>query len=637
MNEIFRNRLLPEYSRQELEEEFIRCCENLDSKATEILKLEKQAEYLEGRLGRLQQDVEDQTRQQVRFDGTHAPIAYRQSQLTVKELNDQIILLERELGQHQMKRDKVLQEVRYFRSLLNFPGKRSKAGTAANSGKKKTRAELARMLSVLLTNKQMPPQMVYRIQAAISILNHNLIDAEIPMRELMKIIGESLQLFDMLDKKKEIEERERQIENMRQKLAELRERHDKMTEEHQKLLQQYKDEAEQNNAKYKEILDLQQQREAKEAEAARLKELQIIADGLRSEINLLEEQKVKLNEDNIDRVNKLRMQMEEAIRKLKSELDELVNHCAALRASNKDLESRCADLERQYADAKDRKTEIEELSQQLQAEYDSLRKYYFPLLSQTNDDPFENPRFVEFLNQMGARDWRFSNIRDFQNEIEELQERRKLSIEKVAKYENLQTKLTEMIETKKNEIANLEEQLRKLQGENGIISQEVDTGSNQEYLEGSPDIFDTNIPVELNDDETAFMLHVEKFNLTRPEIIGPKRCKLTLSFDFYDHEINNTNLFLPSDTDIDSRILFPCKNDFQLREYVQKGKVKVQLVKMIGIDATPVGQDEFSLKFFLDDPKNKCFSSKLVFRTFDQNIEFAEANFQVGLYIPIIQ
>ena len=636
MNEIFRNRLLPEYSRQELEEEFIKCCEDLDSKATEILKLEKQAQYLDGRLGRLQQDVEDQTRQQVRFDGTHAPVAYRQSQLTVKELQDQIILLERELGQHQMKRDKILQEVRYFRSLLNFPGKRSKVGTTANSGKKKTRAELVRMLSVLLTNKQVPPQMVYRIQAAISILNHNLMDAEIPMRELMKIIGESLQLFDMLDKKKEIEERERQIEKMRQKLAELRERHDKMTEEHQKLLQQYKDEAEQNDAKYKEILDLQKLREEKEAEAARLKELEIIAEGLRGEIKLLEEQKIKLNEDNIDRINKLRERMEEEIRKLKGELDDLIKFCAKLRESNENLESRCAEIERQYADAKDQRSEIEELTQQLQAEYDNLRKYYVPLLSQTDIDPFENHRFEEFLKQMGGRDWKFSTIRQFQDEIEKLTERKKLNLEKVGKYENLRDKLKAMIDDKKKEIEQLEEQLRRLQDENGIILQEMDSEPGQKYIEGAPDIiFDQNTVVELDDSYTAILLFFQDFNILRPEVLGPKKCNILLSVDFYDHETQNTYHVLPTDGAFDQKILFPCKNDFQLREYLQRGKVKIQFVKLAGINAIPLGQDELSLKCFLDGVTK--FSSKLVFRSLDQNIEFAEVNFQVGIFRPVIQ
>lgn len=637
MNEIFRNRLLPEYSRQELEEEFIRCCENLDAKATEILKLEKQAQYLEGRLGRLQQDVEDQTRQQVRFDGTHAPIAYRQSQLTVKELQDQIILLERELGQHQMKRDKVLQEVRYFRSLLNFPGKRSKNGATASTGKKKTRAELAKMLSGLLTSNQVPPQMVQRIQAAINILNRNFADAKDHMRELMNLIGESLPLFDMLDKKEEIKKREGQIEIMRQKLAELRERHDKMTEEYQLALQRYKDEAEQNNAKYKEVLDLQQQKEAKEAEAARLAELQIIADGLKNEIQLLEEQKIKLAKDNEDRVKNLREQMEEAIRKLKGELDDLMNHCSSLRASNKNLEEECAKLESQYEEAKDRKLEIEELTQQLQAEYDSLRHYYVSLLSQTNEDPFESQSFRDFLEQMGAHEWKFSTIRQFQDEIDKLKERRKLNFEKLAKYQDLQEKLATMNEDKKKVIADLEEQLRRLQAENGIYLQEVETGPTQQFIEGAPNItFDQDIAIELEEDETAFMMYFKDFTISRPEVLGHKKCDILLSIDFYDHETQNTKLVSPSDNSFDTRILFQTKNDFQLREYIQKSLVKVQLVRVIGITAVSLGQAEFSLRAFLEG-KTQSFTSKLNFRSFEQNVDFAEVNFEIGLFIPLIQ
>ncbi|OHT10562.1 hypothetical protein TRFO_20049 [Tritrichomonas foetus] len=636
MNEIFRNRLLPEYSRQELEEEFIRCCESLDEKATEILKLEKQAQYLDGRLGRLQQDIEDQSRQQVCFDGKHAPIAYRQSQLTVKELQDQITELETDLAQRQLKRDKVLQEVRYFRSLLNFPGKRSKVGTTTNKGKRKTRAELARMLSVLLTNKQIPPQMIYRVQTAISILNHNLDDAEQPMRELMECIGESLQLFEMLDKKKQIKEREEKIEQMRAKLAELRQRHDEMTDMHKKLLQQYKDEAEQNNAKYKEVMDLQHEKEAKEAEAAKLNELQIIADGLKNEIQLLEDQKVKLKEDNDERIKKLREQMEEAIKKLKSELADLENHCAALRASNKDLESRVAELERQYADAKERRDEIEEISQKLQAEYMSLRGYFVQMLSQTNDDPFENQRFVDFLNQMGAKDWKFATIRMFQDDIEKLKTRKQLILEKMAKYENFQAKLNDMIASKNELIAALESQLQSLQIENGIMLDQMAVKPKQDYVEGAPHVeFEQEAVINLLEEETAIMISFREFNIIKPQILGPKKCQILLSIDFYEHETQMTRAVSPTDDSFDTSIMFTCKNDFQLRDYVKKSCAKVQFYKIIGFDSNPIGEAIISFAPFLDD-KNE-FTSTLTFHSPDSNVDFAEVKYEAGIYIPLLK
>lgn len=164
----------------------------------------------------------------------------------------------------------------------------------------------------------------------------------------------------------------------------------------------------------------------------------------------------------------------------------------------------------------------------------------------------------------------------------------------------------------------------------------MDTGQPQQCIEGAPDIvFDHDTVVQLDEDETAIMLYIQDFTLSRPEIVGNKKCQFLLSVDFYDHEIQNTQLFSPSEKDFSVKFLFPCKNDIQLKEYLQKGSVKVQLVKITGINATPIGEDEFSLKRFLEG--SKFFSSKLVFRTLDQNIEFAESNYQVGIYIPVIK
>jgi uncharacterized protein YPO0396 len=62
MNEIHRNKLLAEYSRPELEEDFIRCCEELDQIVPEIKKLQTRDESLEMRLLRVQEDLADETK-----------------------------------------------------------------------------------------------------------------------------------------------------------------------------------------------------------------------------------------------------------------------------------------------------------------------------------------------------------------------------------------------------------------------------------------------------------------------------------------------------------------------------------------------------------------------------------------------
>ena len=631
MGEIFRNRLLAEYSRKELEDIFIKCCEELDEKATEIIKLEKKAKFLDGRLARLNQDIEDQTKQQVRFDGKHAPTAFRQSQLQVKELLDQIAAFERELGQRQVKRDKVLNEVRYFRSLLNFPGRRNKGQGSKGNSKLFSRAELARMLSVLLASNQVP-QMVYRLQAAIAILNRNFADAEIPMRELMVSIGETLQLFDMLDKKKQIKEREDKIEELRAKLAELRQRHEEMTKQHHLLLQQYKDEAEQNNQRYKEEMELQHEKEAKEAEAAKLAELQIIRDGLKNEIALLEEQIEKLKADNAKRLEDLKKQMEDALARLRAELKELEDHCAALRASNKDLEMRCKQLEQQYEEAKERRAEIEDLSRQLQAEYTNLRQYFSKMLSATDDDPFDNPRFVNFLTQMASKDWRFDTIRTFAEDIDKLRTRKQQIEEKLEKYERTQTSLNNMIAAKRTVITDLRAQLDALQLELGHTTEEIQA-RRPAFVEGAEHIrYDTQT-LDLQEDQTAIICSFQDYELS-PGLID-KNSKIFLMVDFYEHNSQPTRHVNPKDNNFDTNIMFICRNDFQLREYIQRNHVKLTLYMSKGMDYTDVATGEFDLTPFLDD--KQAFTSTLDLRAVGSLAIVGKIQYEAQLLVPLLK
>lgn len=632
MNEIFRNRLLAEYSRAELEEEFIRSCECLDEKAEEIIRLEKQETYLAGRLDRLKKDIEDQSKQQVIFDGKEAPIAFRQSQLTVKELQDQIIELERDLGQRQMKRDEVLRQVRYFRSLLNFPGKRAKGSGNRSKQPTRSRAELSRMLSVLLTYKQ-PPQMKLRIKAAINILNKNVNEAIGPLRELMEEVGESIPLFDALDRKAQIKEREEKIEELRQKLAALRQRHEEMTHKHQELLQQYKDEAEQNNQQFKEVMELQHEKEAKEAEAAKLSELEIIADGLRNEIRLLEDQKVKLKNDNDARMKRMKEQMTDSLQRLQAELRDLEEHCKALRASNADLDTKRKDLEAQYEEAKRRRSEIEELSQQLQTEFLSLTQYYSKMLSAIDDDPFENPQFMEFLNQMTNKDWKYDTIQTYQESIHTLSERKKQIEEKIAKYEQIQNKLLDLINSKRAIISELEGQLHTLQLELGVAAADAPR-NRQEYVEGAPHIVvEMREQVQLAEYETAITILFTDFNFDQ-DVFQNQRCMIALVVDFFDHASQMTQPVSPADGLFNKSILFKTKNDFQLLEYIKTSSIKVTLVKARGLHHDMVAEGNIDLSIFLNSLQS--FTSSIEMKSEDSRV-VGHISFEAEIARPLNQ
>lgn len=627
-NEIFRNRLLAEYTRQELEEEFIRCNEELDDKAKSLLDLEKQAQYLSGRLDRVDQDRADQTKQQVCFNGSQAPIAFRQTQLTVKELQDQIDILQGELAQQQLKRDKVLQEVRYFRSLLNFPGKKSKAGTPSN-GKRKSREVLIRKLTELIAH-EVPEQIEYRVRAAISILNDNLLEAKDPMRDLLNSLGERLPLFDMLDKQRKIEELEQRIQELTEKLERLRARHQEMVKKHTENLDRFKQEAKENNEKYKELMDLQQEKEQKEAEAAKVDELRIIEEGLRKEIALLEDQIRKIREENDERVKRLQEQMEQAIKDLTKQLKDLDQHCQNFRQSNREIEDTLASLQRNYEVAIDRQSKIREETQNLKAEYQSLTRSYGYLLSSIDDDPFESPNFIEFLSQMSSKDWKFKTIKQFQDEITSCNARAEKFKRKIDEYKEKENSFKQKIEDENKNIASLEDQLQNLKADHDGLLSMLEVQPEMNTIDEAPH-FTVQPTIRLNDGEVAIMIYFANLESINMVSVGPKKAKLMFAVDFHDFEPLCSREFEPVEgASIESKLCFTPENNHYLVETLKSYTLKVQLFKIVGFEQTMLGEGNLSLRSFLN--KKYQWSGLLEIKSIDSDSVIATVNYEVALY-----
>ncbi|KAH0791003.1 hypothetical protein GPJ56_005138 [Histomonas meleagridis] len=632
MDVIFRNKLLAEYSRADLEEEFIRCCEELDQKAKEINKLENQSRFYDKKFDRLNQDIEDLTKVPVCFDGAHAPTAFRQSQAIVKKLQDQISELEIELAQKQAKRNRIADEVKYFKSLLSFPAKRLKNTTKTQ---KKTVDELIKMLTYLLTHNLVEPEMIPRVEAAIEILKRNFEAAISPLRELADLFGLNCPLFDVFDKLQEIKDRDSKIEALRQKLAELRQRNDEMAKEHQRMLEQYKEEADQNSKKYKDMMNMQNEKEVLEADLTRLQELQIILNGLKNEIKLIEEQIEKLKKENEENAKRLKGHLEESVNKLLEELKALIDHNTALRASNSNIQKEEENIEKQYGDARDRALEIEKLSQQLQNEYMSLRTYFTKMLSGTNRDPFENKKFEDFLIQMSNKEWKFETIQQYNDDIEQLNVRKDLITEKLEKYETIQTTLQDKLKSISQVVSSMESTVAEMQLDNAKPPPTTQEVKQQDYLECLPHVqFNQKQVVELADDETAIMLTFLDFHLADGLIRSPKS-KIFLVIDFYTNKSQSTTYVSPSDGTFDCSVMFPCVNDSQLRDYVEHGTVQVQLYAARGVQYDEIGSSEFSIQPFANGIDS--FASKFTLKSKKTNKEVGTVEYEAQLYIPLIE
>ncbi|EAY14063.1 hypothetical protein TVAG_478880 [Trichomonas vaginalis G3] len=630
--EVFRNRLISEYTRDELEELFLVRCDQLDQKASEIAKLEQKASDISGKLTRIKQDINDTTKQRVKFDGKLAPTAYRVSQVAVKELKDQIAELEIELGKKNLEKDAVAREVAYFKSLLNFPAK-LRTDKSSKFNPTKTIEDLLAMLADL-SSRNTDPLVVNRLLAASYILQNNLKAAEEPMRKILELIGESsLPVFESIDMRKEIKEREDQIEKLRHDLAVLQAQQDKLSQEHNDRLKQYQLDAERNQEKYRELMDLHHKKEKMEADAARLAELEIIADGLRKEIELLKQQRDKLIEDNADRKNKLRDELQKLIDQMQKELEDLKAHIDALRKSNAEIENQKNSLQQTYENALEKRADTIDGLNKLQEEYRALRARFVKLMSGTNEDPFENQRFIDFINGMIERNWSFNTVRKYLAHIESIDGKLEQLDAKIAKYQPIKEQLTKQIADKTRLVKELEAELDARHiSHAGAVAEAQRTEF--KYQNGASHINITAAKqFELEENQTAIILSFLEFTLDK-SFLGSQNCKLFLTVDFYDCKQEQTNFIDKFDTTFNTDLLFKVKNDFILRDYLKDTKIPVKLWKATGMKFTEVANTTIAMFPFLDGVPSFSASSVLM----DKNEKpVGNINYEAQIYIPLLQ
>lgn len=632
--ETYRNRLLSDYTRDELEELFIRKCEILDFKAREINELEQKTADLSGKLTRLRNDITDQTKQRVKFDGKMAPTAFKLSQATVKELQNEIDRLNIELGKAERARDKVLRDVIHFRNLKNFPGQ-SHTGLKKPAKAAKSVDDLVEMLAEL-SSKQTDPLVICRLQAASSLLKNNLLKAEDPMRKIMDMIGESyLPIFESIDKRREIKEREEKIDDLKRKLAELKMQQDTMAEEHSNRLKKYQDEAERNQQKYRDIMDLHLKKEELEADAAKLGELRIIEDGLKNEVHLLLEQKKNLEEDNDIREKKMNDELQLGINHLKSEIEALKAHIEALKKSNNEIEQQTNQLSNQYRMSVQQRGEIADGLRKLEEEHHMIRKKFVHLMSGTSEDPFSNPRFLEFLRQMDERQIPYDAIRRYCADNEKINQKLGMLTGKIDKYENQRAQLKQSIEDKKKIISELKDELDSLFGDNkgnkdGLSPQH----RNIHFNEGAPHIhFSVDDMIELQTGFTAIILSFQDLQMDQ-SVIGTQKCKIFLSVDFLDYQTVQTSTVDPRSTSFDSQILFKVNNNLELKEYIKSKSVEITLSKAVGTIYSELGHGSLSLSPFLQGTNS--FTSSLTIASPDGKV-ICNVKFEANIFIPLVQ
>ncbi|OHT07221.1 hypothetical protein TRFO_01385 [Tritrichomonas foetus] len=635
MTQIYKNKVLAEYSREELEEEFLKNCEILDSRAAQIIQLEQKAQYLSSRLSRLTQDMDDPNKSRNRFTGSQAPSAYHQSQMNVRDLQNQIGTFQRELGQRQVQRDNIARQVKYFKSLQNFSTFRAKSVKSSSRNQITTRLireDIQRAVEQLF-NKKTVPQMNNRLLATIAVLKGDYKAAEAPLHSLMKSIGESVSLYECLERRKQLRDRESKISQLSNKLEELKQRYNDLLQRQKEQIDQYQSEADQNKQRNQEVINLQREKETKEMEAAKTAELKIVADGLRSEIELLENQKAKLQGDNNERQMRVQTQVQDALSQLRLEIQELEDKSKSVREQNTSLEKQTHDLEQARVDAIKRRSEAEEHFKKLQVDYKSVLGTFNKMVENSEADPFDDQRFVVFLTQMATKQWDPEHVKNLSEEIEKLTATLQGLKDKIAKYESAEAQMNKRISSKRDEISALETQLRALANDLGQNSSE-DAREKPQYTEGAHHIrFTDEDKSKIGDDQTAIIIMFRDFKLS-PSFIGKKPSQIFLVVDFLEHKSMTTKFVDPNDESFDSSIFFVCKNDFILRAYLEKSAVPVQLCRSRDDQVTEAGQTELNLLPFLDN----CLEFSSTVKIWNETGKaVGKVTFEAALYSPLQQ
>lgn len=627
----YKNRLLGEYSREELENDFLRNCETLDTKAADIVLLEQKAQHLSQQLSKLAKDLQSQAKAPKMFSGSQAPSAFRQSQQTVKELQDQISQIEREIEIKQQKHTKILRDISYFQTIQSSGTNRIKTAnsTLARSGISKplrTRDEIIVMLDELLAKNSIP-QMQNKIKAAIYILQGDFESAEEPMRPILEHIGETMTLAECIQQKHDLQEREAKIDQLKEKLGELKGRYEEMLEKQQTMTQQYENDAVQNSTRNKEIRDLQLQKETKEKEKARTEELAFISTGLLQEIEQLEQQKVKLETTTTERQQKVQTQVQEALEKLREEAAAVEKRCNEAKEANVELEKELKDAEEASKAAATKRREAEDEFDKLQEEYKRIASTYSEKVDIGQTDPFEDRRFVAFLQRMKELNWTPKKIRQVTSETEELTKQLSEIEAKITLFEDAEGQLTEKLENKKAKIVELEGQLKDVaQG----LEATKETGPREmpEFTEGAPNITFTG---KLESGKTNIAILFKDFTLDR-SVIGSKSSNIFFVIEFLDHNSRETSRVDITKGILESRVDFIVNNDFILHEYLNKTSLPLQMRRERDGMITEAARSELNL-LPLVNGHNSFSSTAKIWNTRGKVI--GSFNFEVATMFPI--
>jgi hypothetical protein len=472
---------------------------------------------------------------------------------------------------------KELREVRYFRSLLVFPGARVRSDIDHQPDILYTRADLARMLSELLANDP-APQVADCLQAAIAIVHHRYPDAGGPLRHLTELTHEPHPLFQCQDLRSEIRNREEKIDELRAKVAGLGKRYDKMMEIHERNVKQYVAEAKQNEEVYIELLAVQHEKEAKDAEASRLHDFEITKQGLQQEIKIMEAQRIKVESESTEKAATADMERNRELKKMMAEIADLESERGTVARANDQIHQEIDAFEERLNLIKRERLALQKVSSEIQDDLENCIDNLRPLQQDLDEDPEDNEEFRQFLSDLSDRRIKWRSWHPL--------------VKRMGKAKDRLKKYQEHLDKWRHKLENIEREMRSREKKMLHMSDDEETAIIIRFLE--PVLNDGVL--DPGDVEVYFVVTFEKLQRIRGRVA--------------------------------QRFFFVPRNDAELAEYLRNSGPRVDLCTQVGDADAVVGSGIIGLGAFVNG--ENAIRGKVNLRAGDEPI--GEVQYDALLY-----
>jgi len=549
-----KSRPISEYSIEELKYELVKNCNLLEKKARIILAAKPDSDY------------ETQS----------------------SELQQRIKLVEEELMRKQRKRNDLLRQVRNMKALTPSLNKMKPTPVSRPSSRPlKSRSNLLKMLNDAQSKTDDP-----RFGIAIKVLKGELDDD----------LYESLSEYDTDGSIKKTMARRSTMNDYQANIVSIQQEIDTMGREYRDLITEqediskgFKENNEMKRKLEKDLSDIQIRIRNKESELQQAKELEGKATFLRNEIKKIED---KNSSTENDQKKKRFVQDSQEVMRMTSDINEIDNEC-------KDLNKKIAELEKiaTSTDLEEKKThqvllDAQKNNQNIAQSGESVKSEIDKLRQETNIDPVNNTKFEAFLVQMESKQMSPRDVMQKNQEKQNLEGQIKILQSEIEMFEQNEQDLYQQIQPKKDKINQLENMLKNLASK--LDNQQADQIHQMpEFSEGAPSIVFSKKDVDkMPIDQTAIIIYFKEFILDK-SFIGKKPSEVYLVVDLLEHESMTTNHVDIMSGVFNSQIMFECKNDFFLAEFLERTSATAQLYRERESQVTEAARTELNLLPFV--------------------------------------